>query len=185
MAKTAADEIAFAEKLKSAARAEQAAAESHMTVWTLALAFLGTVIGFVTATLIRRSVARSVTTMADLLGKLAANNLAFEDMEITTEDEIGKAGRALNEMKNNLRQMIQSIAGTAEHVASASEQISSSASQQAQGAETQQNQATQIATAMQEMPRSCAEVPGLLQRVIPLRQIPEQILQATRYRRRA
>jgi len=32
------------------------------------------------------------------------------------------------------------------------------------------------------MPRSCAEM-GLLQRVVPLRQIPQQILQATRYRR--
>jgi two-component system, chemotaxis family, protein-glutamate methylesterase/glutaminase len=35
------------------------------------------------------------------------------------------------------------------------------------------------------MPRSCAEVPGLLKRVVPLHQIPEQILQATQYRRRA
>lgn len=31
------------------------------------------------------------------------------------------------------------------------------------------------------MPRSCAEL-GLLQKVVPLPQIPQQILQATRYR---
>jgi len=34
------------------------------------------------------------------------------------------------------------------------------------------------------MPRSCAEA-GVLQRVVPLAQIPEQILLATRYRKRA
>ena len=43
------------------------------------------------------------------------------------EDEIGAATTALNRMKNNLGEVIQSIAGTAEHVASASEEISSSA----------------------------------------------------------
>jgi len=35
-----------------------------------------------------------------------------------------------------------------------------------------------------DMPRSCAEA-GVLQRVVPLAQIPEQILLATRYRKRA
>jgi len=34
------------------------------------------------------------------------------------------------------------------------------------------------------MPRACAEL-GILTRVVPLSQIPAQILQATRYRRRA
>lgn len=34
------------------------------------------------------------------------------------------------------------------------------------------------------MPRSCAEA-GILQRVVPLMQIPEQILKATQYRRHA
>jgi methyl-accepting chemotaxis protein len=58
---------------------------------------------------------------------------------------------ALNEMKNNLRSIIQSLAGTADHVASASEEISSSAEQQAQSACTQKDQTTQIATALQEM----------------------------------
>jgi methyl-accepting chemotaxis protein len=158
LAGIAEDEIARAQKLRSSARAEQAAAESTTTKWTLALAILGTVMGFATTILIGQGVAKSVTTMTGHLGKLAANDLAFEDMEITTEDEIGKAGRALNGMKNNLRQLIQSIAGTAEHVASASEEISASASQQAQGAETQQNQTAQIATAMQEMSSTVLQV---------------------------
>jgi len=96
--------------------------------------------------------------MLAMIQAVAANNLAINDMGITSTDEIGQAGQALNKMKNSLRGMIQSIAQTAEHLASASEEISSSASQQAQGAETQKDQTTQVATAMQEMTSTVAQV---------------------------
>jgi flagellar hook-associated protein 1 FlgK len=46
------------------------------------------------------------------------------------------------------------------------------------------NAAAQVVTTINDMPRSCAEA-GVLQRVVSLAQIPEQILQATRYRKRA
>jgi len=61
-------------------------------------------------------------------------------------------------MKNNLRQIIQSIASTATHVASASEEISASATQQAQTSETQKDQTTQVATSMQEMSSTVTQV---------------------------
>ena len=79
-------------------------------------------------------------------------------MEIASQDEVGQAGLALNKMKNNLRDLIQSIAGTAEHVASASEESAPSATQQSQSAETQNNQTTQVATAMQEMSSTVLQV---------------------------
>jgi len=46
------------------------------------------------------------------------------------------------------------------------------------------NAAAEVVTTINDMPRSCAEA-GVLQRVVSLQQIPDQILQATRYRRRA
>jgi len=61
-------------------------------------------------------------------------------------------------MKNNLRDIIHSIAATATHVASASEEISASATQQAQGAQTQKDQAAQVATAMGEMSSTVTQV---------------------------
>jgi methyl-accepting chemotaxis protein len=96
--------------------------------------------------------------MVALIQEIAANNLAVEDVEITSQDEIGKAGAALNSMKNNLRAIMQSIAGTAEHVASASEEIAASATQTANGSETQKDQVHQVATAMQEMAATVHEV---------------------------
>jgi methyl-accepting chemotaxis protein len=133
---------------------------------------------------VRRVVVKPVVASAQLAEEIAANNLAVADIEITSEDELGQAGVALNRMKNNLREVIQTIASTAEHVASASEEISASANQQSQSAETQKDQTTQVATAMQEMPRSCAEA-GVLQRVVSLTQIPGEILEATHYGERA
>lgn len=124
----------------------------------LVLCVSGLVLGIFLAFMIARSVSIAIGRMAAAIKELAANNLAIDDVEITSEDEIGKAGIALNEMKNNLRKMIESIAGTAEHVASASEEISSSAEQQSQGAATQKDQTTQVVTAMQEMSSTVLQV---------------------------
>ena len=124
----------------------------------LGLACVGLLTGCVLAILTARSITGAVSRMVFLIHEIAANNLAVEDMEVTSQDEIGKAGFALNQMKNNLREMIESIAGTAEHVASASEEISSSATQQAQAAEIQRDQTAQVATAMQEMSSTVLQV---------------------------
>lgn len=110
----------------------------------------GVVLGIVVASRISHSVSHAIARIISTIEELAANNLAVADLEMT-QDEIGKAGHALNTMKNQLRGMIQSIGRTADHVASASEEISSSAEQQAQSAATQKDQTSQVATALQEM----------------------------------
>jgi methyl-accepting chemotaxis protein len=114
------------------------------------LCVVGVIAGALLSGVISRSVSGAIGRIIAVIQELAANNLVVEDLE-TSEDEIGRAGTALNEMKNNLRGIIQSLSGTADHVASASEEISSSAEQQAQSASTQKDQTTQVATALQEM----------------------------------
>ena len=156
--KDVADFLDLEVKLKDAARDKQASKESEATVLVASFGFAGIVGGLLVAVLIARSITSNVSVMMDLVQEVAGNNLAVADMEITTDDDMGKAGIALNRMKNNLREIIQSIAGTAEHVASASEEISSSATQQAQSAETQKDQTAQVATGMQEMSSTVMQV---------------------------
>ena len=115
--KTVADLIEAQDKLKTAAREEQAATGSRTTTLVLSLAICGVIVGLLVAVIITRSITGAISAMVGLIQEIAANNLATDDMEINSQDEIGKAGAALNGMKNNLREMIQSIAGTAEHVA--------------------------------------------------------------------
>jgi len=133
-------------------------AYSSSRYWVIGMLIASVVVGFLIATGLARSLSIAVTNMQAQIEEIAANNLAVTDLEITSEDEVGKAGLALNAMKNNLRQLINSIAGTAEHMASASEEISSSASLQAQGADTQKDQTAQVATAMQEMSSTVLQV---------------------------
>jgi methyl-accepting chemotaxis protein len=96
--------------------------------------------------------------MIALLQQLAANNLAADDLQMSDQSEIGRAGLALNQMKKSLGEMICSIADTAGHVASASEQISSAASQQAASTGSQKDQTAQVATALQQMAATVQQV---------------------------
>jgi methyl-accepting chemotaxis protein len=152
------DLVAWYEKLKEEAVAQQTASDASTKTLVLMLALAGVVLGVVVAILMARSLARGISSMVALIHEIAANNLAVDDMPITSQDEIGTAGMALNEMKKNLHEMMQSIATTAEHVASASEEISSAATQSAAGSRSQSDQATQVATAMEEMSSTVTEV---------------------------
>jgi methyl-accepting chemotaxis protein len=149
---------ALQDRMKEQALRDQVTYESRARTTEIALTLTGMAIGLGIAVSITRSIGRSIAMMVSLIQEIARNNLAIDDLHFTTEDETGKATQALNQMKNNLREMIHSIASTAAHVASASEEISASATEQAQGAETQRDQAMQVATAMQEMSSTVAQV---------------------------
>ena len=128
--------------------------------WAIFLTSFGTLLvaaGVIFA-LVRKLIAGPLASSVKLANRIAGKDLSGDDLDVTSEDEIGEATAALNAMKNNLKQIIQSIAATSEHVASASEEISASAALQAQGAETQKDQAAQVATAMQEMSSTVQQV---------------------------
>ena len=143
--------VVHEQKAKQQVLDDQAATESRAESLVLALPAVGVLAGLLVATIISRSINSAVVAMLSMAEQIADNNLALGDLEIKSKDEIGKAGMALNQMKNNLRDLIRLIAGTAEHVASASEEISASATQQATSAEIQKEQTTQVAAGLQQM----------------------------------
>ncbi len=108
---------------------EQAALESRVRFMVVTLTFAGMVIGLVVATVITHSISASIAHMEALIHQIGDNNLVAEDVRITSNDELGRAGGALNGMKNNLHELIQSIAGTAEQVAASSEELSATSQQ--------------------------------------------------------
>jgi methyl-accepting chemotaxis protein len=125
---------------------------------TLVLVASGVVLGVFTSALIVRSISRGVAGMLGMIHEISARNLAVDDVEILSGDEIGKAGIALNGMRHSLREMVRGIASTAEHLAAASEEISAGASQSAETARVQAEQTRQVATAMAEMSAAVGEV---------------------------
>ena len=152
------DMVHFQNRRKEETIQEQNAAESRARYMVVLLGIVGFVVGIGIAVMITRSITTVMTEMVGVVQEIANNNLATADLEITTQDETGQAGDALNRMKNNLRQIIQSIASTATHVASASEEISASATQQAQSSETQKDQTAQVAASMHEMSSTVTQV---------------------------
>jgi methyl-accepting chemotaxis protein len=130
--------------------------------WTkhmlLFLVLAGLAIGSTIAFVMARSIMHAMHRMSAMIEALASNNLVVEDMEVESEDEMGKAALGLNKMKNSLRRVILSIASTAENVAESSREISTTASQAADSAENQKQQVGQIATTMQEMAATVREV---------------------------
>jgi len=137
---------------------EQHKAEAMTRILLAVFASVGLICGVAVATFVPRSLTRSISSMISVIDEVANNNLSVGDLSVTSQDELGRASTGLNSMKNSLRNLIQSIARTAEHLASASEEISSSATQQAQGAETEKGQAAQVAVAMQQMSATVHEV---------------------------
>lgn len=158
MEKDVADFAALCQRLSANARQAQTETEATAIHVAIVLGILALVIAATIAAAIPRLVSADLTRMLVVMEEIAENNLATDDLQVLTHDEVGKASAALNRMKNNVFELIQSMARTAEHVASASEQISSSAMQQAQSADTQKGQALQVATAMQQMSAAVQQV---------------------------
>jgi methyl-accepting chemotaxis protein len=116
-------------------RLEKAAQEQHEQIETstvrkvVTLAIAGMLIGIGVAVFIVRSITGAVARMVAMIQEIANNNLTISDMTITSQDEIGHAGAALNRMKNNLNRMIMEITENALQVGTASEELSSTSQQ--------------------------------------------------------
>jgi methyl-accepting chemotaxis protein len=112
--------------VKGGATAMKLAAETYSSARYLVIGLLAgaIVLGLVIALSLARSLAGAATRMLAMIQAVADKNLAINDMEIASADEVGLAGIALNGMKNNLREMVQSMRETAEQVAASSEELS-------------------------------------------------------------
>jgi methyl-accepting chemotaxis protein len=130
---------------------DQDSLEARTRVVSLSLLFVGVALGVLVAVLIVRSINRSIASMLALIQEIANNNLATDDVAITSQDEIGSAGIALNGMKNNLREMLCSIAGVATQVASASEELSATGHQISANSEETSMQANIVAAGSEQV----------------------------------
>lgn len=139
------------DKLFREAQDGQDSIEKRTRTIVVLCGLFGFLIGAGTAVLLARSVTCGIARMVTMIQEIAANNLTIEDMPITSEDEIGKAAGSLNRMKNNLREVISSIAATADQVASASEELSGTSHQITANSEETSTQAQVVSRASGEV----------------------------------
>jgi methyl-accepting chemotaxis protein len=91
------------------------------------------------------------------LEKVADGDLT-DRIAFGTDDEMGEMGGWFNVFLDKLQALIRQVQGNTKRLAEACEGISASSVEMARGAESQQAQATQVATAMQEMSATVQEV---------------------------
>jgi methyl-accepting chemotaxis protein len=145
------DDVAFnAESAQNSVK-EAATTYSSARLWVIGISIASITLGFLIPSSIGRAVSGPVTRMLGMIQEVAGNNLSVEDLEVSSRDEIGEAGEALNRMKNNLRQVVRSIAETAQQVASASEELSITSQQITANSEETSTQAKVVSKASEEV----------------------------------
>lgn len=97
------------------------------------LVWLG--VAFIAARVMVGPVAAALNRYGDLIGRVARGDLTMDEIVVTSDDEVGRLGRAFNQAVGNLRTLVRSVMTSAGDVLSASASLSAAAEQSTQGAQ--------------------------------------------------
>jgi methyl-accepting chemotaxis protein len=142
-----AEQSSHEEKKNEQAQEQLRAVESRMQLLVIGFGIAGLALGATVAFLLGRWFRGSVVQIMGFVGELRQNNLAIADLRVASTDEIGRTFEALNTMKNNLREVIRSIANTSVHVATASEELNATSQQITANSEETSAQAKVVSSA--------------------------------------
>ena len=153
------DEIqAIIQQLKDQSTQEHEQTERATVRSILVLCIAALMLGIGTAIVVVRSTTGSLARMLSVIHEIAERDFTGADMVITSEDEIGRAGVALNSMRASLRDMIRSIAELAQHVATAGEELSATSQQISANSEETSAQANTVSAASQQVSHNLQSV---------------------------
>ena len=96
----------------------------------IAIILLLVAIGAVSWLIIGRIVSK-LALLSDSLEEIADGNLVIDDIEVTSQDEIGALSASMNKMKQALLKMMHRISTSAQTVAASSQELTASSSQTA------------------------------------------------------
>jgi methyl-accepting chemotaxis protein len=146
-------EQADAKKAIEAIRAS-ASAQTTSSIVILVLALVIAVgVGLAVAT----GIARAARKVQDVTDGLAKGDLTLSS-GLTTKDELGRMGQALDAAVADLRGVMSSVVSSADAVAASSEELSASAAQISAGAEETSAQSGVVSTAAEEVSRNVQTV---------------------------
>ncbi|MEV6490886.1 HAMP domain-containing methyl-accepting chemotaxis protein [Actinoplanes sp. NPDC051633] len=138
------------------ARAARSSYNSSRLVSILLLT-IGLLLAGVVGMLVARQIIRSLRTVEQVCDALAGNDLT-RGAGLTSHDEPGRMGRALDTAIGRLRRAMATIDGSASSLASASEQMSTVTAQIATSAEQTAARAQTVSAASEQISRSVSTV---------------------------
>jgi len=103
-------------------------------------------LGFVLASMVSRPLVNAV----EVLREVAKGDLT-RSLEVSTEDEIGQMGAALNQAVSSMRDTMQQVTAAAGNVSSAAQQLSSASEELSSGAQEQASSQEETSATMEEI----------------------------------
>ncbi|GAB4081085.1 methyl-accepting chemotaxis protein [Modestobacter muralis] len=151
-------ELRSAETQLATEAAQDAAADaSSARTLVLVVLVVGMALALLLGWFVATGVARATQRVRDVIEGLAAGDLT-RSSGLTTTDELGTMGRALDDAIGNLRQVMSAVAASSDAVAAASEELSASSAQISASAEETSAQSGVVSAAAEEVSRSVATV---------------------------
>ena len=168
-----------ADEAKAAAAAAQDQYRSQRTT-ALVLLAAGLAVALGVGLVVARSIARGVAAVKVVTDALAAGDLT-RSSGLRTRDELGQMGASLDTAVTHLRQLVASVAGSADAVAASSEELSASSSQISASAEETSVQSGVVSAAAEEVSRNVGTVAaGAEQMGASIREISQNANEAAR-----
>lgn len=130
--------------------ADADATNSQATTTSLVVIIAAVVLSTLLGTLVALGIARATREVLRVTHALAKGDLT-QTTGLTTRDEMGRIGAALDEAATTLRSVITTVVGGADAVASSSEELSASSTQISAAAEETATQAGVVAAASEQV----------------------------------
>ncbi|MDH2432721.1 methyl-accepting chemotaxis protein [Pokkaliibacter sp. MBI-7] len=141
------------------ASGEQLNAAADKTMWAglLVLCVAAVVIGLLSQWLVNRSLVNPITHLITQIDKLSEGRLGAP-ITVQRQDELGTLARAANQLRSFLEETFTRLQHSTAELDRASGELNTIATRMAKGSHDQFDRTDQVATAMQEMSASSAEV---------------------------
>ncbi|WP_369130523.1 methyl-accepting chemotaxis protein, partial [Modestobacter roseus] len=170
------EERASASTAAAAAREEAEAARLVVLATLIAGVVAAVIVGLVVA----RGIARGLRRVQDAARALAAGDLTTT-VGLTTRDELGQVGAAVDGALAELRSVMASVVASSDAVAAASEELSASSAQISASAEETSAQSNVVSAAAEEVSRNVGTVAaGAEQMGASIREISQNANEAAR-----
>jgi methyl-accepting chemotaxis protein len=99
---------------------------------------------------VARRIAKPIQTVEAAANRIAAGNISQIELDIHSNDEIGRLGKSFEQMNRNLRSLIRDVQAATEQVSASSEELTASSEQSAQAANQIAASITNVAASADE-----------------------------------
>jgi methyl-accepting chemotaxis protein len=130
--------------------------DTVITLWICTI--LGALLGGGISAFFTRRIATSIRQLAHRANAIATGDLTGQQLDCTSQDQIGDLARAMQTMQVNLAAIIGTVVGTARSLTTSADSMHTASDLIHRRIDEQSQQTQQAATAVQEMSTSVAEV---------------------------